>query len=282
MTETAGARLRTILHAEPVARAASARDGLTGKLVEEAGFDAVWVSSLELSAARGLPDIGLLTMTECLQAASSIRASTSLPVLVDCDTGYGGTRNMVRAVREFETIGVAGICVEDKIFPKRNSLLDRGQILDDEKAFADRIAAAKQAQAERDFVLVARTEAFIAGAGLEEALSRARAYEAAGADSILVHSKLTTPEQIIEFARYWNSSTPVVIVPTTYSGWHASEAGEAGVSMMIYANHTLRASITATRTVLSHIIEQGRLTSTSGMAPMSDVFALTGANDWER
>src|SRR6266567_3157556 len=138
---TKPARLRELLQRPTTACIVGARDALTARLVAEASFDGVWVSSFELSATRGLPDLGLLTMSECLDAASHINEATSLPLLADCDTGFGGTINMARLVRQYEAAGIAGICVEDKVLPKRNSYLEGDQELEDPDVFAHRIEA---------------------------------------------------------------------------------------------------------------------------------------------
>ncbi|MGW4687679.1 isocitrate lyase/phosphoenolpyruvate mutase family protein [Streptomyces sp. NPDC004244] len=276
------ARLRELLERREIARIVGSRDALTALLVEEAGFDGLWASSFEISASRALPDLGLLTMSELLEASSHVNAATSLPLLADCDTGFGGNINVVRAVDMFEAAGIAGICLEDKVFPKRNSFLGGGQNLEDPAEFAGRIQAAVRARSGSDFTVVARVEALIAGAGLDEALRRAHLYADAGADAVLIHSKKEEPGEILDFLRAWQGRRPVVVVPTTYPHWDLAEAEEAGVSMVIYANHALRASVSAMRGVLSEIRVAG---GTGGVedtiAPMKELFGLTQVSRWE-
>lgn len=275
------AKLRQLIEQAEVGRLVGAHNGLGAKLAEETGFDGLWASSFEISAARGLPDMSLLSMADYLEAAVQVNESSSLPVLADCDTGYGGRLNVAYAVRQFEANGIAGICIEDKIFPKRNSYLVGGQVLEDVDEFATRIEIAKRSQVSRDFVLVARTEALIVDLGIEEALRRGYAYADAGADALLVHSKASTAVEILGFLSEWRGTIPIVVVPTTYGGWNVRAAAEAGVSLMIYANHGLRAATRATLDVLQQIRETGEITSVEDqIASMRDIFRLTGVDEW--
>jgi phosphoenolpyruvate phosphomutase len=274
--------LRELLTRSSTARFVGARDALTARLVEEAGFDGIWVSSFELSATRALPDLGLLTMSECLDAAIHIGEGTSLPLLADCDTGFGGAINMARVVRQYETAGIGGVCVEDKVLPKRNSYLDGDQALEDADVFAHRIEAATRNRSDKDFCVIARCEALIAGRGMDEALRRAHQYVDAGADGLLIHSKRRDPSEVIEFLRRWQSRAPVVAVPTTYNRWSITEAQQLGVSMVIYANQTLRASVLAIRNVLSEIRVRGDSSvAEESIAPVKEIFDLTRAAEWE-
>lgn len=280
---TAAGALRDILHRESIATAVGARDALTARIVERTGFDALWLSSFELAASRGLPDIGLLTMNDSLDAAIQVQAGSSLPLLVDCDTGFGGLRNFVRTVERFASSGVAGVCVEDKTFPKRNSFLGGRQELADARDFTRRIAAAKAEVGSDGIVLVARTEALIAGHGMPAALDRASRYADGGADAVLIHSKSPDASEIIEFMARWSHPVPVVIVPTTYDGWPLKAAAETGVSLVIYANQALRASIQATFEVLQGITAAGEAESlTDQMASMASIFELTDVARWDR
>lgn len=275
--------LRGLLHHGHTATAVGARDALTAKIVEQSGFDALWLSGFELSASRGLPDLGLLSMRDCLDAAVQIRSASELPLLVDCDTGFGGIRNFIRTLEQFAMADIAGICVEDKIFPKRNSFLNGEQQLEDAHDFARRIATAKTGNASRDIVLVARTEALIAGSGMTDALDRAARYADSGADAILVHSKCPDAREITTFMERWQRQTPVVIVPTTYGKWTLEEAADTGISLVIYANQALRASTQATIDVLKEILVRGETASlTPQMASMASIFELTDVDRWER
>jgi phosphoenolpyruvate phosphomutase len=274
--------LRELLERREIARFVGARDGLTARLVHDAGFDGLWASSFELSATQGLPDMGLLTMRECLDAAVQINRVTTLPLLADCDTGFGATINLVRTVQMFEDAGIGGVCIEDKVLPKRNSYLPGRQTLEDAQEFASRVEAAVRVRQSNDFVIVARSEAFIAGSGHDDALRRAHLYVDAGADAILVHSRRSEPSEIIEFLQAWEGRRPIVISPTTYSHWSIVDAQEAGVSMIIYANHALRASVSAIRDMLSELHLRGEASSVeSWMAPVKELFDLTRVAEWE-
>jgi phosphoenolpyruvate phosphomutase len=276
------ARLRALLDRPTIACLVGARDGLTARIVEDAGFDGVWVSSFEVSASRALPDLGLLTMDECLGAAARVNEATSLPLLADCDTGFGGPINMARTVRQYEAAGIGGICVEDKVLPKRNSFLEGEQALERPEVFAHRVEAGVRVRRDPDFTIVARCEALIAGESMEEALRRANLYVEAGADAILIHSKQRDPGEVVEFARRWRQRTPLVAVPTTYNRWNLTEAEQAGISLVIYANQALRASVLAMRNVLSEIRLRGEAgAAEDSIASMKEIFSLTRTAEWE-
>lgn len=269
--------LRALLRGGSIARAVGAPDCLSAKLVEEAGFEAVWVSSFELSASRGLPDASLVTMSEYLDAAESIDFGIGIPVIADCDTGFGGPRNVAYAVRRYERRGIAAICVEDKRFPKLNSFADASQDLEPIEQFAEKVEAAKAAQSSPDFVFIARTEALIAGHGMDEALERAYRYADAGADAVLVHSKSTEPDEVLEFTKRWTGSVPLVAVPTVYSQVEESVLYAAGYRLVIYANHAMRSQVRATRETLRELSRAGRASAVEdSIATMSEVFALQG------
>src|SRR5512147_780732 len=182
--------LRRLLERPGVALAAGAHDALSAKLAEEAGFDAVWASGFGISAVQALPDANILTLTETLEAVRRICDAVTVPVVADCDNGWGNAINVMRTAAEFERAGAAGICIEDNDFPKRCSFYAgvRRDLVPAEE-HARKIEAATAARRDRGFAVIARTEALIAGLGIEEALRRARAYADAGADAVLVHSK---------------------------------------------------------------------------------------------
>ena len=209
--------LRKKIKSKSIVRVGGAFDSMSAKLVEIHGFDAVWAGSFAISATRAVPDASILTMTEFFDAASNMTETCKIPVIADCDTGYGGPSNVSHMVKKYENAGIAGICIEDKIFPKQNSLLENGKNeLLSEKDFVSKIIAAKKAKQNNDFMIIARVEALISGKGMAEALKRATAYEESGADAILIHSKKKTPEEIFEFSETWNGNVPIVVVPTTY------------------------------------------------------------------
>lgn len=268
-------KLRELFKKESVIRIVGAHDGLGAKLVELNGFDGVWASGFEISASQAVPDANILTMTEYLQAACIMNEAVSIPIVADCDTGYGNSNNVMHMVKKYETAGIAAVTIEDKRFPKVNSYIPGRQELSPIAEFVGKILAAKNAQQTENFMVIARVEALIAGWGQEEALRRAYAYAEAGADAILIHSKSSTPDEIVAFAKAWDFSVPLVIVPTTYPMLTLDEIKKLGIKMAIYANHGLRASIKAINEVLSEIKREERLnTIDDKIVPMSTVFEL--------
>ena len=192
--------LHSKLKENQILRVAGAFDAMSAKLVEINNFDAIWAGSFAISATHALPDASILTMTEFLSVASNMTDACSIPVIADCDTGFGGPSNVSHMIKKYENAGIAAVSIEDKIFPKQNSLLENGkQELLPEKDFVAKIIAAKNAKVNENFMIIARVEALIAGLGVDEAKKRADAYEKAGADAILIHSKKNTPDEIFEF-----------------------------------------------------------------------------------
>jgi phosphoenolpyruvate phosphomutase len=262
-----------------------AHDAFTAILAERTGYDGIWAGGLGISATHGVPDSGLLTLTELVDAAATLSAATTLPVIADGDTGFGDVNVLIRAVEQYESRGVSAMCIEDKALPKRNSFRS-GHCLLDREEFAARIGAAASSRADADFVLVARTEALIAGESVSAALHRAALYEETGADAIVVQSRMSSAEQIVEFAESWNhrdgAVVPLIAIPTTYFETPATELESAGVKMVIYANHALRAGALAMEGVMTEIIETGSsLGIQQRMISMDYLFRLTGTPDIE-
>ena len=262
--------------------AAGAHDAVSAKLVEEAGFEAIWVSSFGLSTAQKCqPDANVLTMTEVLEVAKNIKAAVTIPVIADCDTGYGDAINVMRTVTEFEQAGIAGISLEDNPFPKRCSLYPgaRPELATCEE-MVGRLKAAKAAQRTPDFIVIARTEALIAGLGLAEAEHRAHAYAEAGADAILVHSKAASAEEVRLFAQRWQRPVPLVVVPTMFPHATAAELHQAGFQLIIFANQALRAAIRAMRQSLQILRGAGHANSVSTeIATLEEVYQLVGLDE---
>ncbi|WP_049564768.1 isocitrate lyase/phosphoenolpyruvate mutase family protein [Streptomyces sp. SBT349] len=274
---------RTVLGRHDVVRLAGAHHALSGVLAQEAGFEAVWSSSFEVSAARCLPDASILTMTEFLEAAANLQKALDIPVVVDCDTGYGGNYNVAHMVHEFEGAGITAVCMEDKLFPKLNSFANGSQALLPMTAFASKIQTAKAVQSTEDFFVIARTEALIAGMEMDEAVTRCQAYADAGADAVLIHSKQPTRDEVLTFLDRWDDRVPVVIVPTTYPDWHIDEVCAAGVSVVIYANHGMRATLSALRKTYRAIYEAGNTTALEPeIASVRDIFDLQRMADWQK
>jgi len=270
-------KLREMFNKDGVIRIAGAHDGITAKLVELNDFDGIWASGFEVSTSYAVPDANILTMTQYLQAASVMNDAVSIPVVADCDTGYGNSNNVMYMVKKYEAAGIAAVTIEDKRFPKVNSYIPGRQELASIAEFVGKILAAKNAQVSEDFMVIARVEALIAGWGQEEALRRAHAYVEAGADAILIHSKSSTPGEIVDFVKAWDFSAPLVIVPTAYPMLTLEEIRQLGIKMVIYANQGLRAAIKAINEVFSEINRAGRLdTINDRIVAMNEVFELQG------
>ena len=268
--------LQKELKAKSILKVGGAFDAMSAKLVENNGFDAIWAGSFAISATHALPDASIMTMTEFLTVASNMVESCKIPVIADCDTGFGGPSNISHMIKKYENAGIAAISIEDKIFPKQNSLLENGkQELISEKEFVAKIIAARDTKQNKEFMIIARTEALIAGMGMNEALKRANAYEDAGADAILIHSKKNTPNEIFEFSDMWNGSIPLVVVPTSYPSVNLDELISHKIRMVIYANQSLRVAHAAMSRVLQEINKTKSLTEVKEkMSTMEQIFEL--------
>lgn len=271
---------RALSGPDPVV-AVGAHDAMSARLIEAAGFDAVWVSGFGVSAmAYGLPDLNVVTMTETLDVARRIDGVTSLPVVVDCDNGFGGFSNVVRTVVEFDRAGVAAVCIEDNLFPKRNSLYggDARRELVDVREQARRLKAAVEARDSERFLVIARVEALIAGHGVAAACERAVAYAEAGAEAVLIHSKDRTLQEIEGFLDSWRSTgldVPLVAVPTLFPDYSAKQLGAKGFSLVILANHPMRASVQAMEDTLSTLAAEGRAADVdASIAEVDHIFEL--------
>lgn len=274
------AALRAGLQAPQPVVAVGAHDAMSAQLIEQYDFDAIWVSGFGVSTMTyALPDLNLVTMTEALEAAVRMDAATNLPVVADCDNGFGGLTNVVRTVKEYERAGIAGICVEDNVFPKRNSLFS-GEAKRELIPLAEqarRIRAAKQAQEARDFVFIARVEALIAGHGVAAACERADAYAEAGADAILIHSKDKTLREIEGFLQSWKGlgKIPLVAVPTLYPTFTVEQLHAKGFQMIILANQPMRAAVKAMEDTLRTLQEKRNAAAVDDhIAPVNHVFEL--------
>lgn len=268
--------LRKIINSKSIVRVAGAFDAMSAKLVEISGFDAVWAGSFAISATHALPDASILTMTEFLHVATNMADSCKIPIIADCDTGFGGPSNVGHMVKKYEKAGIAAISIEDKVFPKQNSLLDEGkQELLSEKDFVAKLIAAKDAKESKDFMIIARTEALIAGLGVEEALQRAKAYENAGADALIIHSKKKTPDEVFQFCKSYKGKLPIIIIPTSYPSITLQEMKEHKIKMVIFANQTLRATHQTIQNLLTQILKEENLTDVSvKMSSMEEIFEL--------
>jgi phosphoenolpyruvate phosphomutase len=268
--------LKKLIEKKPIVKVGGAYDALSAKLVETSGFDAIWAGSFAISATHALPDASILTMTDFLRATENMVDACNIPVIADCDTGFGGPANVSHAVKKYEKAGIAGISIEDKIFPKQNSLLENSkQELLPEKDFVSKIIAARESKKDQNFMIIARTEALIAEKGMDEAIRRALAYENAGADAILIHSKKNTPDEIFEFSEKWDGTIPLVVVPTAYPSVKLNELVSHKIKMIIYANQSLRAAHNIMSKILKDIIEKESLDDVKiDLSSMNDIFKL--------
>lgn len=247
-------RLKELFLSKEMTVLMEAHNGLTAKIAQEAGFTALWGSGLSISAALGVRDNNEASWTQVLEVLEFMNDATDLPILMDGDTGYGNFNNMRRLVTKLEQRGIAGVAIEDKLFPKTNSFIDgEKQMLAEIDEFCGKIRAAKETQVDPNFLVVARTEAFIAGWGLREALIRAEAYAKSGADAILVHSKRKDSKEILAFMEHWDNRIPIVIVPTKYPTEPLASFMKAGISNFIFANQSLRTVVTALQTNLKKL-----------------------------
>lgn len=276
-------RLKGLIRSPELSFLMEAHNGLSARIAEDAGFEAVWASGLSISAALGVRDSNEASWTQVLEVLEFMNDAVRIPVLVDGDTGHGNFNNMRRLVCKLEQRGIAGVCIEDKVFPKTNSFINgAAQPLAEIAEFCGRIKAGKDAQKCDDFVIVARVEAFIAGWGLKEALRRAEAYRQAGADAILIHSAQRSPDEILSFKEEWGQRLPVIIVPTKYYHTPTDVFRKYGFSAVIWANHLMRSCITAMQRTAREIFEDQTLVRIEDrVASLAEVFRLQGAFELE-
>ncbi len=270
------AALRAKLDVRRPALAMAAHNPLAAKLAAEAGFDAIWGSGFELSASYAVPDANILPMGTHLEMVRAIGEAQDAPVVADIDTGFGNAVNVAYAVPRYAAAGAAAVVMEDKTFPKDSSLRPGGrQELVPLGEFQGKVEAAKAAGG---VLVVARTEALIAGLGQEEALRRGEAYAEAGADAVLVHSKQKTPDEILSFCDAWPGRVPLVLVPTSYPRLSFADIATLGkVGLVICGNHAIRAAVAAMRDVFRRILAEGGIAAVEGdIASVAEVFALQG------
>ena len=275
--------LKELLSASSIrlARGIGVHDALGGRIAERFGFEFLWLSGLEVSTAFGLPDASLITMTELLQVASIVVRSTKLPLLADCDTGFGGVINVRRLISECERIGVSGVCLEDKKFPKANSFYDTPQTLESAELSAEKIAVAVGVRNDPNFVVVARTESFIAGESVSEAIRRVRLYLDAGADAIFVHSRAKAMNELVAFFSEFGKLAPVILSPTTY--WQATEPElrALGAVAVLYSNVGMRLAAKAMIDGVGILSENGSLAAVEPfMIPLAELQVLQEVTSW--
>lgn len=278
--------LRRMLQSNELEFLMEAHNGISAKIAEEAGFKGIWGSGLSISASLGVRDNNEASWTQVLEVCEYMSDATKIPILLDGDTGYGNFNNMRRLVSKLESRGIAGVCIEDKIFPKTNSFLrTEAQPLADIEEFCGKIKAGQDTKLDDDFNIIARVEALIAGWGLGEAVKRAEAYRQAGANGILMHSKISNASEILAFMKEWgerNKTCPIVIVPTKYYSTPTDVFREAGVSVCIWANHQMRAAITSMQNVTKTIYkEQSLINVEDKVASVKEIFRLQNDHELE-
>jgi len=271
MPEYRRKRLRQLLGLTPIVKAMEAHSGLTGLIVEKTvvehegrldQFDAMWISSLCDSTAKGKPDIELVDMTSRFRTIDDITEVTTKPIIFDGDTG-GLTEHFVYTVRSLEKMGVSAVIIEDKKGLKKNSLFgtDVKQTQATIEEMSAKIAAGKKAQLTDDFMIIARIESLILEQGMEDALARAHAFVEAGADGIMIHSRKKEPDEILEFCdkfRADNKETPIVVVPSSFNVITEEELAAHGVNIVIYANQLTRAAFPAMQKTAEDILRYHR------------------------
>lgn len=274
--------LRTLLNSSEMTFIMEAHDGMSARVASSAGFSALWASGLSMSTALGLRDSDEATWTQLLDVVAHMSHATDVPILVDGDTGYGNFNTARRFADKARRVGAAGICLEDKQFPKMNSFVGDTHQLADVRDHVGKLRACRDVVGE-DLVLVARTEALIVGAGMAEALDRAEAYREAGADALFIHSRRSTVDEIAEFVDKWDGRLPVVIAPTTYAATTpTARFREMGISSVIWANHSMRAALHAVQTACRQIRAQESVTDIGvELAPLSAIFELFDYDELE-
>ena len=280
--------LKELIYSKKPVRILEAHNGLTGLIVEKTKvekdgkikeFDGMWVSSLCDSTAKGKPDIELVDLTSRLNTINDILEVTTKPIIVDGDTG-GQIEHFVYTVKTLERLGVSAIIIEDKTGLKKNSLFGTAvaQTQDTVEHFCEKIRAGREARVTSDFMIISRIESLIAGAGMDDAINRAKAYVDAGADGIMIHSKEKDGKEIVEFCRRYNefeNRVPLIVVPTSYNFMKEEELVELGINVIIHANHLIRSAYPAMVNTAKSILENERSKEASiNCMPIKEILTL--------
>ncbi|WFU45244.1 isocitrate lyase/phosphoenolpyruvate mutase family protein [Bradyrhizobium sp. CB82] len=259
-----------------------AHDGLSGAIAQRAGFKGLWASGLSIASSLGYRDANEASWSQLVDVVERIVDSTELPVLVDGDSGFGNFNNARLLARKLRQRGAAGVALQDSRFPKMNSFVGERHAIADIDEFSGRLRAIRDTVGQ-NLVLVARIEALIAGRPMDEAVSRAHAYADAGADAILIHSRKSTADEILEFASAWQNRLPIVIIPTKFYRTPVSAYRDARISTVIWANHSMRAAIVAMRRVCARIMAREGIASIEPhIATLDEVFELLGYDELVR
>lgn len=288
MPEFRRKRLKQLIAMRPIVKTLEVHSGLTGLIAEKTvvehqgeldQFDAMWISSLCDSTAKGKPDIELVDMSSRIRTIDDVMDVTTKPIILDGDTG-GLIEHFVYNVRTLERMGVSAVIIEDKTGLKKNSLFgtEVEQTQDSIENFCAKISAGKEALRTDDFMIIARIESLILERGMEDALTRAKAYVEAGADGIMIHSRKKTPDEIVEFCRLFretNQETPIVVVPTSFSSITEEELTKAGINIVIYANQLTRSAFPAMQKTAETILKNHRsLEADEALMSFKDIIRL--------
>lgn len=288
MPEFRRKRLRQLIAMRPIVKTLEVHSGLTGLIAEKTvvesngkldQFDAMWISSLCDSTAKGKPDIELVDMSSRIRTIDDVMDVTTKPIILDGDTG-GLIEHFVYNVRTLERMGVSAVIIEDKTGLKKNSLFgtEVEQTQDSIENFCEKIAAGKKALRTEEFMIIARIESLILERGMEDALNRGFAYVEAGADGIMIHSRKKSPDEILEFCRKFrekDGKTPIVVVPTSFNSITEEELADAGVNIVIYANQLTRSAFPAMQSTAMEILKNHRaLEVDSKLMPFKDIIRL--------
>ena len=271
-------KLRDLIFSNKLEFIMEAHNGISAKIVEETGFKAIWASGLCLSASLGLRDNNEASWSQVVDVLEYMSNAVDIPILVDGDQGFGNFNNARIFCKNLEQRGIAGVVFEDKLFPKTNSFIEvkGGQKLANIDEFSGKIRACKENQVNPYFVVVARLEAFIAGYDVDEALKRAYAYHKAGADAILVHSKINTSKNVDDFMARWDNRCPIIIVPTKYYSTPTDHFRDLGISTVIWANHNMRSCIDTLRKTSKTIFNDESLHNIENkIATVKEIFEYT-------
>ena len=260
-----------------------ASNAMIAKLAENAGFDGVWLSSFEMHAWNRFPDASILNVADYADAIGKIADRINVPILVDADEGGPSAINTIRMAREYSKAGAWGICIEDNPSPKRCSFYGMKKELEKTSVTVGKIKAALEKNNKDGFAVVARTEALIQGRGIDVAIERAKAYTNAGCDGFLIHNKNNTPDEVMRFCdRYYkeNLTTPLVIVPTTYNQMTVDQMRNCGVSLAIYANYSIRATVKVLEKMFQSVIDSETLSAGNDfVVPMTTIFDLIAVDE---
>lgn len=272
-------KLRNLLNISNLEYAMEAYNPISAMIAKNAGFKCLWVGSLGVSASLGIRDDSEISWSEMLSNVDNIFDYVNIPIIVDIDSGYGDENITARVVRKLDKVGAAGVCIEDKIFPKMNSFISHNQKLIDVDDFCLKLKKMRSVVS-KDFVIIARLEGFIVNDNIDNIMNRAYKYIEAGADALVIHSKKDTTEDIKKFMEKFNKSVPIIIIPTTYHREGKKVFEDLGISLVIWANHLTRASIRAMEDVAKKIyINQSVDCVENDIATMDDIFRLQNIND---